>query len=110
LNSSSRRLSKFTAIWDIDSPFGPPEGWNFHSQTEQAHPWNPSFSIHTISRGIAGFYAARGNLGRDAGLAEHYFVPRILIEDDVLAGRRQDDFLNMFPSSEELSCVPCQRT
>lgn len=51
-------------------------------------------------------------MGRDAGLPEHYFVPRNLIEDDVLAGRRLHDFLNMSLSSKKafLRALPAHLT
>ena len=33
---------------------GTPEGLNFHAHSEQAQPWKPSVSTHTISRRTCG--------------------------------------------------------
>ena len=38
---------------------------------------------------------------KEACLSEHYFVPRNQIEDNVLAGRQLNDFLDMFRSFEK---------
>jgi hypothetical protein len=90
LNSSSRCFWYFSTISVIEWLIGGPVGLNCHAHSEHAQPRKRSFSTHTSSRAIAGFYDGLFDLWTQ----RHYEdpLPRVLVKDEVLTGRWQRQF------------------